>query len=176
MMPSLCVWISYPRWPTLCQQPHMLLLKERQGYFVIMFIRIMIYPKQSQARGTLDSQVDFGMRYMIFCLGTKLVMSTTFRPQTDEHTERVNPILEDMLRHYVNLVQDDWDELLAAVEFAYNNSWQESVRNTPFFLNYDQHPRTPISGNNMCEVPIAQDFVEHMTNVIGLTKKHLIVA
>ena len=69
-------------------------------------------------------------------LGTRLAMSTAFHPQTDGQTEWVNRILEDMLRHYVNPVQDDWDEFLALVEFAYNNSWQESVRNTPFVLNY----------------------------------------
>ena len=107
-------------------------------------------------------------------LGTKLAMSTAFHPQTDGQTKRVNRILEDMLRHYVKPVQDDWDEFLVLVEFTYNNSWQESVGNTPFVLNYGQHPRTPISGNNRCQVPAAQNFVEHMTDVIGLTKKHLI--
>jgi hypothetical protein len=29
------------------------------------------------------------------------------------------------------------------VEFAINNSYQGSIRNTPFFLNYGRHPRTP---------------------------------
>jgi hypothetical protein len=63
-------------------------------------------------------------------------MSTAFHLQIDGQTERVNCILEDMLRHYVNPVQDDWDEFLAVVELAHNSSWQESVRNTPFVLNY----------------------------------------
>jgi hypothetical protein len=71
-------------------------------------------------------------------------MSTAFHPQTDGQTERVNRVLEDMLRHYVSLVQDDWDELLDCAEFAVNNAWQESIKNTHFFLNFGQHPRTPI--------------------------------
>jgi hypothetical protein len=102
-------------------------------------------------------------------------MSTAFHPQTDGQTKRVNRILEDMLRHYVNPVQDEWGELLAMVEFAYYSFWQKSVRNTPFVLNYGQQPRTPISGNSMCQVLAARNFVEHMTLVIGLAKKHLIV-
>jgi hypothetical protein len=52
-----------------------------------------------------------------------LAMSTAFHPQTVGQTEWVNRILEDMLRHYVNPMQDDWDEFLAVVEFAYNSSW-----------------------------------------------------
>ena len=107
-------------------------------------------------------------------LGTRLAMSTAFHPQTDGQTERVNRILEDMLWPYVNPMQDDWDEFLAVVEFAYNSSWQESVRNNPFVLNYGEQPRTPISGNNMCQVPAAQNFVEHMTHVIDEAKKYLI--
>ena len=42
-------------------------------------------------------------------LGTKLVMSTSYHPQTDGQTERANRTLEDMLRAYVNYYQDDWD-------------------------------------------------------------------
>ena len=36
--------------------------------------------------------------------------------------ERVNRILEDMLRHYVDPALSDWDEHLDAVEFAVNNA------------------------------------------------------
>ena len=55
-------------------------------------------------------------------LGTKQTMSTTFHPQIDGHTERVNKILENMLRHHVSPTQDDWDIYLSFVEFAYNNA------------------------------------------------------
>jgi len=34
-------------------------------------------------------------------LGTKLALSTTYHPQIDGQIERVNKILEDMLRMYV---------------------------------------------------------------------------
>ena len=76
-------------------------------------------------------------------LGIEQGMSTSFHPQTDGQTEHVNRILEDMLRHYVNPVLNDWDDHLDAVEFAVNSAWQESIRTTPFMLNYGQQPRLP---------------------------------
>ena len=57
-----------------------------------------------------------------------------FIPQSNGQTERMNRVLEDMLRHFVNPRQDDWDTLLPVLEFAINNSFQESIQGTPFFL------------------------------------------
>lgn len=55
----------------------------------------------------------------------------------------MNRLLEEMLRAYVRPSHDDWDMKLPCCEFAINNAFQESVRNTPFFLNYGYHPRSP---------------------------------
>jgi len=48
-----------------------------------------------------------------------------------------------MLRAYVNYKQDNWDDCLAAAEFAYNNSPQTSTGFSSFFLNNSQDPWTP---------------------------------
>lgn len=37
----------------------------------------------------------------------------------------------------------NWDVLLPEAQLAINNSWQESVRNTPFWLNNGRHPYIP---------------------------------
>lgn len=76
-------------------------------------------------------------------VGTIHSKSTAYHPPTNGQSERMNRVLEDMLRHYVNPRQDDWDTMLPILEFAVNNSWQESVQNTPFYLNTGRHPRTP---------------------------------
>ena len=76
-------------------------------------------------------------------LGVSQAMSSAFHPQTDGNTERVNRVLEDMLRHYIDPAQSTWDSLLPLVEFAINDSYHESVRNTPFVLNYGKRPRLP---------------------------------
>ena len=56
-------------------------------------------------------------------LGTQLNFSSTYHPQTDGQTERVNQILEDMLRMYVMDQQSHWEDYLYLVEFAYNNRY-----------------------------------------------------
>ena len=77
-------------------------------------------------------------------IGSTQLRSSAYHPQTDGQTERMNRVIEDTLRHYVCPDQDDWDEWLPMVEFAINDSKNESTGETPFFLNYARHPRMPI--------------------------------
>ena len=77
--------------------------------------------------------------------GTRLNMSTANHAQTDGQTERANRTIEDMLRAYVSPFQNDWDKFLVPVEFAYNDSVQASTGQSPFFLEYGYHPRSPLS-------------------------------
>jgi hypothetical protein len=70
-------------------------------------------------------------------------MSTAFHPQSDGQTERMNRILEEVLRHYINPSHTAWEDLLPWVEFAVNSAFQESIKTTPFVLNYGWHPSTP---------------------------------
>jgi hypothetical protein len=74
-------------------------------------------------------------------LGIKLATSTAYHPQTDGQTERVNQEMEQFLRLFVNQRQDDWDELLAIGEFAYNNHVHASTQQTPFMVDTGRHPR-----------------------------------
>ena len=76
-------------------------------------------------------------------LGIKQRMSTAFHPQTDGQTERMNRSLEEMLRAFVSPSFLDWDLKLPCCEFAINNAFTESIRTTPFYLNYGRHPRSP---------------------------------
>jgi hypothetical protein len=61
-------------------------------------------------------------------MGTKLIHSSAYHPQTTGQTERVNQVLEDMLRACVLTYSDKWDECLPLAEFSYNNSYQERLR------------------------------------------------
>jgi len=99
--------------------------------------------------------------------GLRRCMSSAYHPQTDGQTKRTNRTLEEMLRSYVAPDRLDWDKHLACAEFAINNSWQESVRNTPFFLNYGQHPLTPASLSLPHIVSKASDFAEGIMKAVA---------
>jgi len=80
-------------------------------------------------------------------LGIERRLSTAFHPQTDGQTERTNAILEQYVRAYINYQQDDWCGYLPLAEFAYNNGYQETIKNTPFFANYGINPEYEMIGH-----------------------------
>ena len=73
-------------------------------------------------------------------LGTKLMMSTSFHPQTDGVTERANRVINSILRAVIRPDQSDWCEKLPMVEFAINSAENKSTGHAPFELNYGYIP------------------------------------
>ncbi|KAL0556134.1 hypothetical protein IC582_004644 [Cucumis melo] len=67
-------------------------------------------------------------------MGTRLDFSTAFHPQTDGQTERLNQVLEDMLRACALEFPGSWDSHLHLMEFAYNNSYQATIGMAPFVV------------------------------------------
>ena len=66
-------------------------------------------------------------------MGTKLLMSTVFHPQTDGTTERENHSIGQILRMIINDDQKNWADKCPMVEFALNsrcqcNNWICSVQ------------------------------------------------
>jgi hypothetical protein len=67
-----------------------------------------------------------------------------------------------MLRHYVYEHHEKWVQHLPYAEFAINNSTSASTGHTPFYLNYGEHPATPLSNviPNIEDVPEAADSIK----------------
>ncbi|KAJ9534690.1 hypothetical protein QJQ45_013074 [Haematococcus lacustris] len=104
-------------------------------------------------------------------LGVRIAMSSAYHPQSDGQTERMNRVVEEMLRAYISPDQSDWVEHLDMVEFAINNSWQESVQNTPFFLNYGEHPLVPAVEGLPRKGPRAHEFVQGIMQAVKNARK-----
>jgi hypothetical protein len=51
-------------------------------------------------------------------MGTSLDYSSAFHPQTDGQTERVNQVLEDLLRACLLTYNTDWEKSLSNAEFS----------------------------------------------------------
>ena len=106
------------------------------------------------------------MRALCDKLGIRQKMSTAYHPQTDGQTERLNRVIEDMLRNYVGSDQKDWDKYLSQCEFAANNRTISGTDTTPFFLNSGYHPKVALVNQSRgldCEGnPIAEKLTRDM--------------
>ena len=96
-------------------------------------------------------------------LGTKLNFSTAYHPQTDGQTERVNQVLEDMLRMYMMDKPTKWEDYLHLVEFAYNNGQQASLGMSPYEALYGRRCRTLVTWDNpMNRVVLGPELLKEM--------------
>jgi hypothetical protein len=77
-------------------------------------------------------------------MGSELKMSTSFRPQTDGQTERVNLVIQQFLRNYVAADQQDWVDHLELAEFCYNNSAHSATATFQDLFNDTKN--TPMRG------------------------------
>ena len=74
-------------------------------------------------------------------MGTKLLMSTEFHPQTDGTTEWANHSIGQILRMIINDDQKNWADKCPMVEFALNSSVSVTTGFAPFELNQGYMPQ-----------------------------------
>jgi len=67
-------------------------------------------------------------------------LSTTFHPQTDGKSERVNQVIKQYLHICGNFQQDNWTTLLPIIEFAHNAQPHRSTHKSPFKVWYGFQP------------------------------------
>jgi transposase InsO family protein len=100
-------------------------------------------------------------------LGTHLIHSSAYHPQTDGQMERVNQKLEDMLRACVLEHPGSWDQNLPYTEFSYNNSYQVSIKMAPFEVLYGRRCHTPLNWIEPGEkVIFGPDLVEEAESIV----------
>ncbi|GKC24457.1 ty3-gypsy retrotransposon protein [Tanacetum coccineum] len=85
---------------------------------------------------TIVSDRDQFWKELFKLMGTKLVHSSAYHPQTDGQTEVVNRCLEMYLRTFVFDEPRTWAKLLYLAEFCYNTSHHSSINMSPFKALY----------------------------------------
>jgi len=93
-------------------------------------------------------------------LGIETRLSTTFYPQTDGQTERMNQELEQYLRFFVEYRQKDWLEWLVSAEFVVNNKVHTATKVLPFMANYRKELRMGGDIRKKEKVESVMEFVE----------------
>ena len=79
-------------------------------------------------------------------LGTKRLVTSPYRPQTNSEVERFNYSLIKQLQGYVDASTKDWARFLRPICFAYNvSTCVDSTHYQPFYLMFGRTPRTPFS-------------------------------
>ncbi|KAL0536802.1 hypothetical protein IC582_025764 [Cucumis melo] len=97
-------------------------------------------------------------------MGTRLDFSTAFHPQTNGQTERLNQVLEDMLRACALEFPGSWDSHLHLMEFAYNNSYQATIGMAPFEALYGKRCRSPVCWDEVGEQRLMGPELVQSTN------------
>ncbi|KAL0544273.1 hypothetical protein IC582_019386 [Cucumis melo] len=97
-------------------------------------------------------------------MGTRLDFSTAFHPQTDGQTERLNQVLENMLRACALEFPGSWDSHLHLMEFAYNNSYQATIGMAPFEALYGKCCRSPVCWGEVGEQRLMGPELVQSTN------------
>ncbi|GAA0183149.1 hypothetical protein LIER_30616 [Lithospermum erythrorhizon] len=93
---------------------------------------------------------------------------------SDGQSERTIQILEDMLRACMLNFSGNWDDELPKMEFAYNNSFHDSIEMAPFEALYGRKCRTLLCWNEVGDKKVhSSELMETSVERMKLIKKWL---
>lgn len=101
-------------------------------------------------------------------------MSSSYHPQTDGQTERLNQCLETYLRCFVHANPKHWSKWLSQEENWYNTSLHSALGRTPFEVLYGRKPRpsgfqqADPTGNKELD-----DWLTERAQMIPVIRQHL---
>jgi hypothetical protein len=110
-------------------------------------------------------------------MDAKLNFSSAYHPQTVGQTERTNQVLEDMLRTCALQHGSSWDKSLPYAKFSYNNSYQTSLKMSPFEALYGRKCRTPLYWDQTEERQFfGPELIQEAEEQIHISRENLRVA
>ena len=98
--------------------------------------------------------------------------STPYHPKTNGLVERFNKTLCESL---AKLGEEDWDEHIAPVLFAYRTKIQKSTKMKPFYLVYGRNERLPVDKdeNKVTLIERIKEIMEEIPNIRWKAKKNI---
>lgn len=108
---------------------------------------------------------------------TKLMMSSSYHPQTDGQTERLNQCVEGFLRCTVHSCPRQWSNWISVAEFWYNTSIHSALGKSPFEVLYGYTPRhLGIANLQLCTVSDLEQWLTDRELLSQLIKQQLLRA
>jgi transposase InsO family protein len=108
---------------------------------------------------------------------TKLCMSSSYHPQTDGQTERLNQCMETYLRCLVHSCPTKWTDWLPLAEYWYNTAFHSALGKTPFEVLYVQQPcHLGISDAVSCTVPDLESWLHDRSLLSSVIQQQLLRA
>ncbi|KAH9657888.1 Endonuclease [Citrus sinensis] len=164
----------YSKYATFIAAPTDCKADEAARLFVKHIIKLWGVPKSIVS----DRDPRFTGRFwteLFKMLGTDLKFSTSFHPQTDGQTERINSLLEMYLRHYLSAHQRDWAKLLDVAQFSYNLQRSEATGKSPFEIIMGFQPTTPnaIASTYEGKSPVAHKLAREWHEEADITRAYL---
>jgi len=103
-----------------------------------------------------------------------LNFSSSYHPETNGQTKRVNQILEDMLRACVLELQGKWKNDLPLVEFSYDNSYQSTIKMVPSEALYGRKCRSSLCYSNLDKAFIIRlKMIQETVETIRRIQEHI---
>ncbi|KAL5701100.1 hypothetical protein ACHQM5_026475 [Ranunculus cassubicifolius] len=107
-------------------------------------------------------------------LGTKLLHSTSYHPQTDGLTERVNQCLETYLRCMSSANPTKWASWIPLAEWWYNTSYHSALQSTPFQVLYGYTPKVHVFPQQpQSGIPEVDTFLRERSQALQVIKDNL---
>ncbi|WVZ89845.1 hypothetical protein U9M48_036199 [Paspalum notatum var. saurae] len=108
---------------------------------------------------------------------TVLMMSSSYHPQTDGQTERLNQCLEGFLRCTMHSCPRKWNKWLPVAEHWYNTTIHSSLGRSPFEVLYGYTPRSlGIANLKLCTVPDLEHWMQERELLSQLIQQQLLRA
>ncbi|UYV80861.1 K02A2.6-like [Cordylochernes scorpioides] len=121
--------------------------------------RFLISDRGSQFTSNLMKEV------MKMCK-VKHCFTTSYHPQANGLTERLNRTLINTISMYVNTDQKNWDEILPFITQVYNTTIQETTGYSPFFLLFGREPMSLFDDENIPMDSNMNDYYEYIENYL----------
>ena len=106
--------------------------------------------------------------------GTELHYSSSYYPETDGQSERLNQCLETYLRCMTGETPTRWSQWLSLAKLWYNTSYHTSLGATPFETLYGYKPLSlPIGPNQDTMTPATSTMLQTRAQMLQRIKEHL---